>query len=442
MNQIGSIAALYRSTWIDCLRLGLASSVILSAVGVLLLPLRDHLLDSLLGAFLPADWLTSIQMANEALFHQIGGVLLFQTVAIICFSAVSVLFFPFRDRISIKAEHYLKGESVSGQGLHRELWYEAGLLLIAFNMYSAVYLLAYVVGESVFAYIDLLAFALLTVFFVLDLLSPAHFRRGLNCLYVVAALKRLPLKMLLFGLIFCAPIYALELFLGELVYQQEDDLVLAVALVAIIVVNCAVCSFALPAGTWLALDAIEALPGKSDGRWAGAWHGVFFWVQLVFAAMLFLFYASVVGVVLSKVPLKTANYDIEWLTLEYEGGRGGAPPSLRFDILIENQHPSLGLQVEDADLLLNLEGRYLGEVGLNIPYVAPMSSALVPVELNLRVDFSEFAEVAWQELIAYFGGAPPRWREKLQARLDVQLPLGLKLPIYIPQGYPHDFEAP
>ena len=198
MNSSVSISALYRETWRDCLRLCVVASLVLSAAGLVLLPLRDEVLYELLGVFLPADWIASMQLANEALFHQIGGVLLFQTVAIVCFSAVSVLFFPFRDRISLKAEACLTGRRERGPGLHRELWYEAGLVLIAFNMYSCVYLLAYAVGEPLFAYIDLLAFTLLAAFFVLDLLSPPHFRRGLNCLQVIRAWPRLPLQLLLF----------------------------------------------------------------------------------------------------------------------------------------------------------------------------------------------------------------------------------------------------
>ena len=100
MESVSSMRGVYRATWPACLRLFVASSIVLSALGLILLPYRDEILDKVIGFFLPSDWLASFHMANSALFHQIGAVLLFQTVAIVCFSAVSVLFFPFRDRIS------------------------------------------------------------------------------------------------------------------------------------------------------------------------------------------------------------------------------------------------------------------------------------------------------------------------------------------------------
>ena len=141
-RSISSLGHVYRATWPACLRLCIASAVVLSALGLLLVPFRDDVLDTALGLFIPADWLASFHMANEALFHQLGGVLLFQTVAVVCFSAVSLFFFPFKDRISAQAELLLTGQSVAGPGLGREHWLEAGLVLIAFNVYSRVYLLA------------------------------------------------------------------------------------------------------------------------------------------------------------------------------------------------------------------------------------------------------------------------------------------------------------
>ncbi len=437
MNQPITPAELYRGSWRQCLRLCIVSSILLSAAGLVLLPLRDEILDKLLGLFLPADWLASFRLANQTLFHQVGGVMLFQTVAIICFSAVSLLFFPFRDRISLHCEQQMIGQCERGPGLHRELWYEAGLVLIAFNVYSAVYLLAYFVGRPLFTYIDLLAFALLALFFVLDLLSPPHFRRSLNSVHVFKAFVRMPLQLCLFGLLFCTPIYALELLLGDLVHQQQDDVILGVALVVIIVVNCIVCTFALPLGTWLALSSMAQAPARSGSP---ARHRVFYVSQVMIAGLLLFFYASVVLVLLNKVPLKSASYDIQWLSLDYVSGSEGEPPRLRFDVRVVNHHPTLGLEVNDADLLLNLDGRYLGEAGLTIPYVAPQSAALVPVDLKLRVDLSEFAGIAWEELVGYFGGEPSTWRDQLQVRLDVSLPLGLKLPVYITQGYRHKFE--
>jgi hypothetical protein len=58
-------------------------------------------------------------------------------------------------------------------------------------------------------------------------------------------------------------------------------------------------------------------------------------------------------------------------------GSVGNPPALRFDMQIFNHHESLGLEVENANLLVNLDGRYLGEAGLNIPYVAPNTAVIL-----------------------------------------------------------------
>lgn len=430
----------YRATWPACLRLFVVSSVVLSALGLILLPFRDEILDKVIGFFLPSDWLASFHMANNALFHQIGGVLLFQTVAIVCFSAVSLFFFPFRDRISSMAETQITGRPAIAPGLRLELWLEAGLVLIAFNLYSATYLLAYFVGQPLFGYIDELAFSLLMLFFVLDLLSPTHFRRSLNCLYVFRAFRQQPIKLLLFATAFCFPIFAMELFLGDLVYKQEDNLVLGAALVAIIVLNCFVCVFALPMGTWLALQCVQQPASAFTHRQGRSWHKAFFSLQLVLMFLLLLFYGSVIRVLANKVPLKSADYDIQWMTFDYQPGEGGELPRLRFDVRIFNRHDSLGLEVENATLLLNLDGRYLGEAGLNIPYVAPEQAVSVPVDLKLSLNYSEMAAIAAEEFFSVFTGESAAWRDKIQARLMVQLPLGMRLPIYITQGYRHEFE--
>ncbi len=266
LNPRPSIAEVYRASWPHCLRLFIASSLILSVAGLLLLPLREDVLGNLLGFFVPADWLESLRLANQALFARIGGVLLFQTVAIVCFTVVSVLFFPFRDRISLQVEEQLTNRAAPQPGLHRELWYEAGLVLFAFNVYSLVYLLAYFVGRPLFSYIDVLAFSLLAVFFTLDLLSPTYFRRRLSCLSVLSAYRLLPLQLLLFGVTFCLPVYAVELALGSLVTDQDNKLILGVALVIIVVINCALCTFALPLGTVLALRAIHEGERRDPGE--------------------------------------------------------------------------------------------------------------------------------------------------------------------------------
>ncbi|MFT6366057.1 MAG: hypothetical protein ACJAUG_000389 [Halioglobus sp.] len=417
------------------------SSIILSTVGLILVPFREEILDSLFGLFLPGDWLASIHMANNALFEKIGNVLLFQSVAIVCFSAVSLFFFPFRDRISVLAERQITGQSVGGQGLRRELWLEAGLVIIVFNVYSASYLFAYFIGQPWFGYIDELAFALLTLFFILDLLSPTYFRRSMNCLFVLRVLRERPIQLLLFGIVFCSPIFALELVLGDLVLNQANDFVLAAALTAIIVLNCIVCVFALPLGTWLALRSIEDKQLVADHRRkAAARHRSFFGVQMLFSLGLLLFYGSVIAVLSTKVPLKSADYDIHWTTLAYEQGVEGTLPRLRFDMQISNRHESLGLKVENANLLLNLEGRYLGEATLNIPYVAPKTAVIVPVDVSVKLDFSELASIASDEIISFFKREEAAWSDNIQARLMVQLPLGLQLPIYIPGGYRHKIQ--
>lgn len=440
MDAFSSISSVYRATWPACLRLCIVSSIVLSALGLILVPFREEILDTLVGLFLPGDWLASFHMANNALFEQLGGVLLFQTVAIVCFSSVSLFFFPFRDRISILAEKQLTGRSVDGQSLRRELWLEAGLVLIAFNVYSAAYLLAYFLGQPLFGYIDELAFGLLVLFFILDVLSPTYFRRNLNCLFVVRALFDKPLQLLLFGIVFCSPIFLLELFLGDLVFNQTNDFVLALALTAIIVLNCFVCVFALPMGTWLALKSVEHQQVVADVNRKGASrHKTFYGAQIVFSLGLLFFYGSVIGVLSNKVPLKTAQYDMQWTTMDYEGGEEGSPARLRFDMQIFNRHESLGLKVENANLLLNLDGRYLGEASLNIPYVAPNSAVLVPVELSLKLNFTELAGIASEEFFSFFKGEEAAWSDDIQARLMVQLPLGLQLPIYIPEGYRHEF---
>jgi hypothetical protein len=440
MESVAAMGRVYRATWPACLRLFVISSAVLSALGLILLPYRDEILDKVIGFFLPSDWLASFHMANEALFHQIGGVLLFQTVAIVCFSTVSLFFFPFRDRISSLAETQLTGRPAPDPGLRQELWLEAGLVVIAFNLYSVTYLLAYFIGQPLFGYIDELAFFLLMLFFVLDLLSPTHFRRRLNCLYVFTAVRQQPIRLLLFATAFCFPIFALELFLGDLVYQQEDNFVLAVALVAIIVLNCFVCVFALPLGTWLALQSLEQRASAVAGRQGRRWHKSFYGIQLGMMLVLLLFYGSVVRVLANKVPLKSAEYDIQWMTFDYQPGEGDAPPRLRFQVRIFNRHESLGLEVENANLLLNLDGRYLGEAGLNIPYVAPKKAVSVPVDLQLRLNYSEMAGIAAEEFVSVFTGEKAAWRDNIQARLMVQLPLGLQFPIYITRGYRHDFQ--
>ena len=440
MESLRSLTAVYRATWPDCLRLSVVSALVLSTLGLILVPYRDKILDVVAGLFLPADWLASFHMANRALFHQIGGVLLFQSVAIICFSTISVFFFSFRDRISVLAETRLTGRPIKGPGLRQELWLEAGLLMIAFNFYSASYLLAYFVGQPLFGYIDELAFLLLILFFILDLLSLSYFRRNMNCLYVLRALRAQPVKLLLFGIVFCSPIFALELVLGDLVYNQENDLVLAVAMVAIIVLNCIVCVFALPMGAWLALDCIQQCDiSKSAGRGERS-HKVFFWSQLICLCGLLLFYGSVMGVLANKVPLKSADYDIQWMTLDYQSGTEGGLPSLRFDMQIFNRHETLGLEVDNATVLVNLDGRYLGEAGLIIPYVAPSTAVIVPIELKLHLDIPELAGIASEEFFSMFTGEKAPWRDTIQARLMVPLPLGLQLPIYITEGYRHEFQ--
>ncbi|MEM1154386.1 MAG: hypothetical protein AAGI44_09600, partial [Pseudomonadota bacterium] len=212
------------------------------------------------------------------------------------------------------------------------------------------------------------------------------------------------------------------------------------AVVGIIVINCLVCVFALPAGTWLALaifEDLETADAPPSGRWG---HKAQFGVQLLIASGLFLFYTAVITTLSTKVPLKTAEYEIQWLTMDYESGTDGGPPQLSFDVTITNRHPSLGLEVDKAELLVNLEGRYLGEAGLNIPYVAPNSSINVPVDLQLRLDMSELAGIAMEELTSYFTEQQPPWRSEIAARLTVRLPLGLDLPIYIPEGYRQEFQ--
>lgn len=440
MEFLRSLGHVYRATWPACLRLTIVSIVVLSALGLILVPFRDEILDWVFGYFLPSDWLASFHMANSALFHQLGGVLLFQTVAIVCFSAISLFFFPFRDRISIQAETQFTGQSVSSPGLRQELWLETGLVMIAFNVYSATYLLAYFIGQPLFGYIDELAFLLLMLFFVMDLLSPLYFRRNMNCLYVLESLGHQPVRLLVFATIFCAPIFASELFLGELVYKQQHNLFFSAALVAIIVLNCVVCVFALPVGTCLALSSVKKHTNKTGHREVVTRHRTFYGLQLIFMLSLLFFYGSVIVVLSSKVPLKSADYDIQWMTLKYLRGTDSEPTALRFDMQIFNRHESLGLEVENATLLVNLDGRYLGEAGLNIPYVAPNTAIVVPVELKFKLDLSELAGIATEEFFSLFSREKAAWRDKIQARLMVQLPLGLQLPIYITQGYRQEFQ--
>ena len=440
-GYFNTVSDLYRATWPACLRLFILSSTILTGLGLVLIPFRKEILDILMGVFLPGDWLASFQMANDALFYQLGSVLLFQTVAIACFSAVSIFFFPFRDQISLMAEQQLTGQIIEGRGLRRELVLEAGLVMIAFNAYSATYLLAYFIGQPLFGHIDKLAFLLLMSFFVLDLLSPPQFRRNLNCFHVLESFRHYPLQLLCFGIGFCSPIFALELFLGDLIIDQQNALILAAALIAIITLNCFVCVFALPMGTMLALKSLDKQPNQDVSVRRLTGQRAFFGAQLALMLMLLLFYGSVVSVVSSKVPLKSADYDIQWRTIDYDTGKEGSPPTLRFDMTISNRHESLGLEVENAALLVNLEGRYLGEAGLNIPYVAPNTSIDVPVELKLKLDFSELAGIAFEEFFSFFSGERAAWRDKLQARLMVELPLGLQFPIYIPEGHRHQLQT-
>ena len=150
--------------------------------------------------------------------------------------------------------------------------------------------------------------------------------------------------------------------------------------------------------------------------------------------LLLLFYGSVIGVLSNKVPLKSADYDIQWMTMDYQQGTEGNPPSLRFDMQIFNRHESLGLEVDNATLLVNLDGRYLGEAGLNIPYVAPNTAVSVPVELKLKLDFSELAGIASEEFFSFFSGQKTAWRDKIYARVGVAVALGFQVAVYITQG--------
>jgi hypothetical protein len=193
-------------------------------------------------------------------------------------------------------------------------------------------------------------------------------------------------------------------------------------------------------GTWLALHSMQGQVSADGDRFPARRHRVFYGFQVVFMLSLLAFYGSVIDILSSKVPLKSADYDIQWSTMDYQPGTAGSPPTLRFHMQIFNRHESLGLEVENANLLLNLEGRYLGEAGLNIPYVAPATSVVVPVELALKVDFYELAGIAAEELFSVFTGEEPAWRDKVQARLMVRLPLGLRLPLYISAGYRHEFQ--
>jgi hypothetical protein len=189
-------------------------------------------------------------------------------------------------------------------------------------------------------------------------------------------------------------------------------------------------------GTWLALQSVQQFPDRRGGTW----HKAFFSLQFVLMLLLLLFYGSVVRVLANKVPLKSAEYDIEWMSFDYQPAEDGELPRLRFDVRIFNRHDSLGLEVENATLLLNLDGRYVGEAGLNIPYVAPEQAVSVPVDLKLRLNYSEMAAIAAQEFVSAFTGETAAWRDQIQARLMIQLPLGMQLPIYITQGYRHEFQ--
>jgi hypothetical protein len=193
-------------------------------------------------------------------------------------------------------------------------------------------------------------------------------------------------------------------------------------------------------GTWLAVNSLQRHSSAGSNRQHFLRNTGFFASQLIMMSLLLLFYGSVIGVLSSKVPLKSADYDIQWMTIDYQQGADGNPPSLLFDMQIFNRHESLGLEVENATLLVNLDGRYLGEAGLNIPYIAPSTTVEVPVELKLRLDFSELAGIAKEELFSLFSGEKAAWRDNIQARLMVQLPLGLQLPLYITEGYRHEFQ--
>lgn len=439
-ESLRTLGAVYRAAWPDCLRLCAISALVLCALGLILVPYREDILDLVFGLFLPGDWLASFHMANRALFHQIGGVVLFQGVAILCFSTISVFFFHFRDQISILSEIQLTGSTPKGPGLRRELWLEAGLLMVAFNFYSVGYLLAYFVGQPLFNYIDELAFGLLILFFILDVLCLSYFRRGMSCFHVIRAMCAQPLKLLMFGFIFCAPIFASELFLGDLVYNQDNNVVLAAAMVVIIVLNCIVCIFALPMGAWLAQSALQNTMAKNQTSQQVFSSKRFFLSQLICLCGLLLFYAAVIEVLSNKVPLKSAQYKIQWMTLDYRSNTENQPPSLLFDMQISNRHETLGLAVDNAVLLVNLDGRYLGEAGLTVPYISPNTTLTVPVELKLHLDIAELAGISSEEFFSLFTEDEAPWRTKVQARLMVQLPLGLQLPIYIPDGHRQTFK--
>ena len=221
---------------------------------------------------------------------------------------------------------------------------------------------------------------------------------------------------------------------------NEAQLILAEKRTSMAAMRTGIAVFALPLGTWLALDAMQAYGPPQQLPAAIVRPSVFYGLQIIIAGLLIAFYGSVVAVVSNKVPLKSAEYEIRWLSMDYEEGADGDPPTLHFDMLVHNRHPTLGLEVDHASLLLNLEGRYLGQAALNIPYVAPNSVESVPVVLQLGLDFSELAGIAYEEMVSLISGKQAAWRDRVQARLTVQLPMGLELPLYITEGYRHEFE--
>lgn len=75
--------------------------------------------------------------------------------------------------------------------------------------------------------------------------------------------------------------------------------------------------FTLPMGTCSALPWARLHCAVNTGGRGLPGHKVFYGIQFVFTLLLLLFYSAVIGVLSTKVPLKYADYDSQWRSLDY-----------------------------------------------------------------------------------------------------------------------------
>ncbi|MFH1430800.1 MAG: hypothetical protein ABIG71_04795 [Candidatus Uhrbacteria bacterium] len=423
------IAKVYRSTAEPILRLFYASAVLITTIGLTMVLFRDELLEFVLSVLLPPSWIESLRMAHEALFHELGGAILFQVTTATCFSLISLFFFRAKEDISRRAETQITNAPVPSSSLKQELWHEAALVLLTVNVLSIVYLALYFSPESLRGPLTVISVLAVMILFALDMQSFVFFRRDMGVAVLALACVRRPIWTCTIGATLCGPILIAEWALNGALSSFESITVLTIRVVIIIVVNCAVCVLAIPAGTAAALHVLKRTPEPSPSTLV--WQRRFRRSQYVIAAGLALFYFAVVGSMLKKVPLKTAVYEVELLSLRGKHLLSDEPPVIRCNVVIHNTHDFLALEVERASLVLDYDGQPLGQVSITVPQIPPRTSRRVPIEMVMDVPLGDALEISFRASLDRLLGQPTHWKQKTRLRMDVEVLFGITLPIYL-----------